>query len=321
MMQLFKLNRLNSLIRNKNAVTAITRHFITFSAMDGGHAVPSSPIALQAGDKVIAKTMLKAGTSHRWIFNYAADTSDPRRFILFLNASSGGVVHYQSSLASEVRVDSVAIANVSQTYTDADLHTVEIDISGDALIDKIGSHDQVFESLKVVRNGQLYHDFDFNVDSSTDTIVDSAGSNITFSLVNVLPTMRQKVTWSDTHNTWLTENLVDSNWSYTKTGEENNYGVVNVKTNVPLFARTLVGIDVSNAMLINQVRFNAINYGGSSPSIVLDSAGRFEAVLENPIDERSDFTVHLQWWGNQSAIPIGTVFSKPSYQHMIGVAQ
>lgn len=189
------------------SVAPITRNFITFSSMDGGHAVPSSPIALQAGDKVIAKTMLKAGTSHRWIFNYAADTSDPRRFILFLNASSGGVVHYQSSLASEVRVDSVAIANVSQTYIDADLHTVEIDISGDALIDKIGNHDQVFESLKVVRNGQLYHDFDFNVDSSTDTIVDSAGSNITFSLVNVLPALRVHYTFDDVNQNWSTENL------------------------------------------------------------------------------------------------------------------
>lgn len=190
-----------------------SRYFITFSSMDGGRALASEDVQLLAGDEIIIESQIYDSpnvSGMTWLIsgNTNADT--------YLSIVS------QTSLQA-ANVNSINVNGVESVYdgsywpvgaNQTNLRTITAKVASGGVVRNVGaswggagSPDCIIARVAIKRAGQIIHDWDFNVDSSTDLITDKAGSNITFSLINVLPGMRVKYTWNDAKQAWVTGNL------------------------------------------------------------------------------------------------------------------
>lgn len=187
----------------------VSRYFITFSSMDGGHAVASEDIQLLADDEVIIESQIYDSPNlAEWTWFISGNTSADTRIAIISQTS------LQANNVNLLTVDGVDASYDGSSWSiesdQTNLRTVVAKVAGNGIVrnvgarwDGSGSPDCIIARIAIKRAGQIIHDWIFDVDNSTDVIADKAGSNITFSLINVLPEMRQKYEWSDAYNGWL----------------------------------------------------------------------------------------------------------------------
>lgn len=199
------------------SVAPITRNFITFSSMDGGYAIASEDIQLLADDEIIIESQLYDSPNiagFTWLItgNRGTDT----------RIAMAGNNRFNLVNIDEIQVDDQATlydadgsGYVYPTYNYPNMHTTRAVVYANGIFKRVAcrwdgaeSPDCIIARITIKRAGQTIHDWDFNVDSSTDVIEDSAGSRVTFTLVNVLPEMRVNYTFEEP-NKWV--NSTNSN--------------------------------------------------------------------------------------------------------------